>query len=143
MYPCMFACREIIILLVKDILAFHQDTVDSKIFRELEISRVKKLILSAILWKNICQVMIFRLYTVYNKHEMIKSDLKAEKNRKYYRNNCSNNIAANCTWQQMQRNTAWNQLTPLSKIWCLYLKNKHLCQLISALKLCMNLVITD
>ena len=23
---------------------------------------------------NICQVMIFRLYTVYNKHEMIKMD---------------------------------------------------------------------
>ena len=26
---------------------------------------------------NICQVMIFRLYTVYNKHEMIKIDNKS------------------------------------------------------------------
>ena len=36
---------------------------------------------------NICQVIIFRLYAVYNKHEMIKLAIKPEKNHKYYRKN--------------------------------------------------------
>ena len=44
---------------------------------------------------NIFQVMIFRLYTVYNKHEIIKLTIKTEKNRKYYRK-CSNNFAVDC-----------------------------------------------
>ena len=42
---------------------------------------------------NISQVMIFRLYIVCNKHEMIKIDCKLEKNRKYY-TKCLNNFAA-------------------------------------------------
>ena len=44
---------------------------------------------------SICKVLIFRLYTDYNKHEMIKNwQQKREKNRKYYRK-CSNNFAVN------------------------------------------------
>ena len=39
--------------------------------------------------------MIFRLYTVYNKHEMIKISNKPEKNRKCYRE-CPNNFAVDC-----------------------------------------------
>ena len=47
-------------------------TVDSKIIRQLDINCVKKLLPNAVLLnKYICQVRIFRLYTVY-KHEMIK-----------------------------------------------------------------------
>ena len=45
---------------------------------------------------NICQIIIFRLYTVYNKHEMMKIDNKPEKNCKYYRK-CSNKFAADIT----------------------------------------------
>ena len=37
--------------------------------------------------------MIFRLYTAYNNHKMIKLANKVEKNRKYY---LSNNFAADC-----------------------------------------------
>ena len=53
--------------------------VSSKIIRALEIIRVKNLILEdSHLLKfyeiNIYQVMIFSLYTVYNKQEMIKTD---------------------------------------------------------------------
>ena len=40
--------------------------------------------------------MIFRLYTVYKEHEMIKIGNQTEKNRKYYFK-CSNNFAANCS----------------------------------------------
>ena len=47
-------------------------TVDRKIIRALEIIRVKKLLPSAGLWNKSCQIMIFRLYTSYKKHEMIK-----------------------------------------------------------------------
>ena len=43
-------------------------TVSSKIIRALEIIRVKNLYLMQFYEINICQVMIFRLYTVYNKH---------------------------------------------------------------------------
>ena len=46
-------------------------TIGSKIIRALEIIRVKKLILNTF-FLNICQVMIFWLYTVYNKYEMTK-----------------------------------------------------------------------
>ena len=42
---------------------------------------------------NICQVIIFRIYTVYTKHDAIKSAIKPEKNRKYYRKYW-NNFAA-------------------------------------------------
>ena len=49
-------------------------TVDSKIIRALEISLVKKLYLMQFCEINICQIMIFRLYTVYNKHEIIEID---------------------------------------------------------------------
>ena len=45
---------------------------------------------------DICQIVIFRLFTVYNKHIMIKIGYKPEKNRKYYRK-CSNNFAADYT----------------------------------------------
>ena len=48
------------------------NTVGSKIIRALEIIRVKKLVPKQILRANICQVMIVRLYAVYNKHEIIK-----------------------------------------------------------------------
>ena len=46
--------------------------------------------------KNNCQVMMFRLYTVYNKHEAIKMAMKPEKIREYY-HKCSNNFAADCS----------------------------------------------
>ena len=46
--------------------------VESKIIRELEIIRVKKIIPNVVLWNKYLSVMIFRLYTVFNKHEMIK-----------------------------------------------------------------------
>ena len=49
-------------------------TVDSKIIRALQIFRGKKLYLMQFYEMNICQVMIFRLLIVYNKHEMIKND---------------------------------------------------------------------
>ena len=53
--------------------------VISKIIRALEIIRVIKLISNAVYEINICQV----LYTVCNKHEMIKiSNQTIEKNRK-------------------------------------------------------------
>ena len=46
---------------------------------------------------NICQVMIFRFYIFYNKHQMIKIGNKTrKKNRKYYRK-CSNNFDDDCT----------------------------------------------
>ena len=46
-------------------------TVGSKIIRAFEIIHVKKRIPNAFKI-NTCQVMIFRLYTVCNKHEKIK-----------------------------------------------------------------------
>ena len=47
--------------------------VGSKIIRALEIIRVKKLILNIQFYEiNICQIRIFRLYTVHNTHERIK-----------------------------------------------------------------------
>ena len=46
---------------------------------------------------NICQAMMFRLYTVYKKHEKNKKlAIKLEKNRKYY-SKYSNNFAAYIT----------------------------------------------
>ena len=45
---------------------------------------------------SIYQVMIFKIYIVYNKHEMIKISKQPEKNRKYYRK-CSNKFEADCT----------------------------------------------
>ena len=47
-------------------------TVGSKIIRVLEISRVKKLIPNAVLSKQYLLSHFFRIYTVYNKHDMIK-----------------------------------------------------------------------
>ena len=47
-------------------------TVDSKIILALEIVRVKKLSLMQFYEINISQIMIFRLYSVYDKHETIK-----------------------------------------------------------------------
>ena len=50
--------------------------------------------------KNIYQVIIFRFYTVYNKHEIAKKlAIKSEKNRKYYCK-CSNNFSAECTYNE-------------------------------------------
>ena len=48
------------------------NTVGSKIIRALEVIRVKKRIPNAVYERNICEVMIFRIYTAYYKHEMIK-----------------------------------------------------------------------
>ena len=45
---------------------------------------------------NICEVMIFRVYTVHNKHERINLAIKSEKNCKHYRKG-SNNFSADCT----------------------------------------------
>ena len=45
---------------------------------------------------NICQVMNFRLHTVYNKHETIKIVNQNRENSKYY-HKCSNNFPADCT----------------------------------------------
>ena len=44
---------------------------------------------------NICQILICRLYAVYNKHEMIKIGYQNKKNRKYY-SKFPNNFAADC-----------------------------------------------
>ena len=44
---------------------------------------------------NIFQAMIYKLHTVYNKHEMIKIGNQITENRKYYRK-YSNNFAADC-----------------------------------------------
>ena len=45
---------------------------------------------------NICQIMIFRLYTVNNTHQIKKKlAMKPEKNRKYYCK-CSNNFSIDC-----------------------------------------------
>ena len=45
---------------------------------------------------DICQFIISRLYTVYNKHEMLKIENQTREKHKYYRK-CSNNFAADCT----------------------------------------------
>ena len=47
-------------------------TVGSKIIRALDMIRVKNLYLIQFYNINICQFIIFRLCTVFNKHEMIK-----------------------------------------------------------------------
>ena len=48
-------------------------TADSKIIRALEIVRVKKKsYIMQFYEKNIFQMLISRLYTIYNKHEIIK-----------------------------------------------------------------------
>ena len=44
----------------------------AKLFEMIEIIRFKKILLVQFYEAYICQVMIFRLYTVYDKHEMIK-----------------------------------------------------------------------
>ena len=44
---------------------------------------------------NIRQVMIFWLYTIYEKYDMIKISNQTKKNRKYY-HKCSNNFAGDC-----------------------------------------------
>ena len=44
---------------------------------------------------NICQLMLFRLYTVYNKHEMIKIGNQTKENCKYYRK-WSKFLSADC-----------------------------------------------
>ena len=49
-------------------------TVGSKIIRAFEIIRAKKLIPKTVFEINICQLIVFRIYTVYNKHETIKID---------------------------------------------------------------------
>ena len=47
---------------------------------------------------NVCQGMVFSLYTVYKKYDVNKiSDQTREKLCKYYRN-CLNNFAADCTF---------------------------------------------
>ena len=46
---------------------------------------------------NLCQVVNFGLYTVYNKHEMKKIGNHTRKNCKYYCK-CSINFAADCKY---------------------------------------------
>ena len=41
---------------------------------------------------NICQVMIFKFYAAYNKHDMVKIGNKTREKHKYYRK-CLNNFA--------------------------------------------------
>ena len=48
---------------------------------------------------NMCQSIIFRLYAVYNKHEIIKNGKNLEKNRKSYRK-CLNNFVYDCICSQ-------------------------------------------
>ena len=43
-----------------------------KIFQAFEIILTQTFILNVVLWINICQVLIFRLHTVYNKHDVVK-----------------------------------------------------------------------
>ena len=57
-------------------------TVDSKIIRALEIIRVKKLNLVQFYEPNIFQMMTFSLYTVYNKHEIIKIGKETKEKKK-------------------------------------------------------------
>ena len=57
------------------------------------------------------QVMIFRLYTVHNKHGMIKFAIKPERKHKYSRN-CSNNFAVNCNDRV---GLGWVGLTPQTR----------------------------
>ena len=47
---------------------------------------------------NICQVMILRFYTVYNKHEMLKIDNQMREKSQVYRK-CSNNFPSDCKSQ--------------------------------------------
>ena len=49
---------------------------------------------------NICQVMIFRLYTVYNKYEVIKIGNQTREKLQVLSRKCSNNFAADCNFDQ-------------------------------------------
>ena len=55
-----------------DGIFLHNLIVDNKIIRAFEIIHAKKLISNVVLRINVCQVLIFRLHTVYNKYEMKK-----------------------------------------------------------------------
>ena len=66
-------------------------TVSSKVIQSLEIIRIKKLTSNAVLRNKYFQLMIFRLYTVYNKHEMIKI---GNQTREKYQ--ILNNFVADC-----------------------------------------------
>ena len=46
---------------------------------------------------NVCEVMIFKHYTVYNKHVMIKIGNHTEDNRKYYHKDF-NKFDEVCSW---------------------------------------------
>ena len=53
--------------------SFYSDVQSTeKLFEHLRYVASKNSYLMQFCEINICQVMIFRLYTVYNKHEMIK-----------------------------------------------------------------------
>ena len=56
----------------EDMTTEVKNTVGSKIIRAFGIVRIKILIPKAVFWNKYLSVMIFRLYTVFNKHEMIK-----------------------------------------------------------------------
>ena len=73
----------------------YRFTVGSKIIRAIEIICVKKFIPNVVMEINICQVMIFRLSAVYNKHEVIKIGNQPEKTSKQHFK-CSHNFAADC-----------------------------------------------
>ena len=62
------SCIMTTIVIFSDSLGYPLHTADSKIIRAFEIIRVKKLILNAVLWNKYIQIIIFSLYTVYNKH---------------------------------------------------------------------------
>ena len=55
--------------------SFHSDVQSTaKLFENLRLVGLKSLYAIQFCKINICQVIIFRLHIVYNKHEMIKID---------------------------------------------------------------------
>ena len=67
----------------------------AKLFENLRKAVSKNSYLMQFCEKNICQVIIFRLYAVYNKHEIVKIINEPERNAKHYQT-CSNNFTIAC-----------------------------------------------
>ena len=84
----------------------------AKSFEHLRYNVPKNSYLTQFYEINICQVIIFRLYDIYNKHEMT---IKPEKNHKYYRK-CSTNFAVDSSLYRIG-----------SKIWYRRFKISHKC----------------
>ena len=61
--------------------------------------------------------MIFRLYTAYYKHGMIKIGMKPEKNRKHYRRKYSNYFAINCNRRRIKvKRLSLNSIPLITKV---------------------------